>query len=93
MGAGGLKRSFRTACKKAGIPCGRKTENGIIMHDFRRTFKTNMLNAGIDKVLRDSIVGHSLKGMDVHYLVPDDDALAGAMDKWEGGVYMATGGI
>ena len=41
-----------------------------------------MLNAGVDKVLRDSIVGHSLTGMDVHYLVPDDSALEEAMDKF-----------
>jgi integrase len=78
----GLIRSFKTACTKAKIPYGRKTENGIIFHDIRRTVKTNMLNAGIDKVHRDMILGHSLQGMDVHYMVPDDDSLKGAMDKY-----------
>lgn len=34
-----------------------------------------MLNAGVDKVNRDLILGHSLKGMDVHFMAPDDDAL------------------
>ena len=80
--AGGLKRSFKTACKKAGIPSGTKTENGLIFHDIRRTVKTNMLNAGVDKVHRDLILGHSLKGMDVHYMAPDDKALTKAMDKY-----------
>jgi len=79
---GGLKRSFKTACKNAEIPCGRKTPNGLTFHDIRRTVKTNMLNAGIDKVHRDMIIGHSLKGMDVHYIVPDEDALKEAMEKY-----------
>ena len=80
--AGGLKNSFKTACKEAGIPYGIKTENGLIFHDIRRTVKTNMLNAGVDKVHRDLILGHSLKGMDVHYMSPDDDALRNATAKY-----------
>ena len=80
--AGGLKRSFKTACKEADIPHGTKTPNGIIFHDIRRTVKTNMLNAGVDKVHRDLILGHSLKGMDVHYMAPSEDELRKAMDKY-----------
>ena len=67
IGEGGIKRSFRTACKNAGVPYGRKTPNGITFHDIRRSVKTNMLDAGVDKIHRDLIFGHSLKGMDVHY--------------------------
>jgi integrase len=78
----GLKGSFKTACKNAKIPHGRKTENGIIFHDIRRTVKTNMLSAGIDKVHRDLILGHSLQGMDVHYMAPDDETLKEAMEKY-----------
>ena len=52
------------------------------MQDFRRTFKTNMLKAGVDKVYRDTIVGHSLRGMDVHYLIPSESDLKKAMDKF-----------
>ena len=77
---GGLKRSFRTACKKADIPCGRNTPDGIIFHDIRRTVKTNMLNAGVNQVHRDLILGHSLQGMDAHYLVPNEDDLQREMD-------------
>ncbi|MGA1824119.1 MAG: tyrosine-type recombinase/integrase [bacterium] len=79
---GGLKRSFKTACRKAGIPCGRAEENGITFHDIRRTVKTNMLNAGIDKAHRDMILGHSLKGMDAHYLAPSEEDLTKAMDRY-----------
>ncbi|MBW1748873.1 MAG: tyrosine-type recombinase/integrase, partial [Deltaproteobacteria bacterium] len=79
---GGLKRSFKTVCKEAEIPHGTKTPNGIIFHDIRRTVKTNMLNAGVDKVHRDLILGHSLKGMDIHYMAPGEDALRKAIDKY-----------
>jgi vacuolar-type H+-ATPase subunit F/Vma7 len=36
----------------------------------------------MDQAHRDTIVGHSLKGMDVHYLVPSEDSLTEAMDKY-----------
>jgi integrase len=72
---GGIKRSFKTACKNTGVPYGRKTQNGMTFHDFRRTFKTSMLAAGVEKVYRDAIVGHSLKGMDVQYLVLSNEML------------------
>lgn len=79
---GGLKRSFRTACKNAEIPRGRDTENGITFHDIRRTVKTHMLNAGVDKVYRDVILGHSLQRMDVHYIVPSEDDLKRELAKY-----------
>lgn len=78
----GFKRSIRTACKNAGIPYGREHPNGITFHDIRRTVKTNMLNAGIDKAFRDTLLGHSLEGMDAYYLKPDEKALKKAMEKY-----------
>ena len=41
-----------------------------------------MLEACVDKVHRDLILGHSLKGMDAHYMAPSEDALRKAMDKY-----------
>ena len=79
---GGLKNSFITACGKAGIPYGRREANGITFHDLRRTVKTNMLSAGVDKVYRDTILGHTLHGMDVHYMSPSEDDLHRAMAKY-----------
>jgi hypothetical protein len=46
---------------------------------MRRTVKTNMLKAGVQKEYRDMILVHSLQGMDVHYIVKDDTALKEAM--------------
>ncbi len=79
---GGFKKSFITACLKAGIPQGQNEENGLTFHDIRRTVKTNMLNAGVDKVHRDLILGHSLKGMDIHYIAPSEDDLHRAMARY-----------
>jgi integrase len=78
----GFKLILKRTCEKAAIPYGSKDPDGIIFHDIRRTVKTNMLHAGVDKVYRDLILGHSLKGMDVHYLAPSEDSLKEAMDKY-----------
>jgi len=54
----------------------------VTFHDFRRTVKTNMLNAGIDKAHRDVILGHALQGMDVHYISLDEDTLKEVMKRY-----------
>jgi integrase len=74
--------TFKTCCKHAGIEYGRKEEKGITFHDIRRTVKTNMLKAGIDKVYRDTILGHSLRGMDTHYMAPSESDLKRNMDRY-----------
>lgn len=79
----GYKRSFKTCCKKAGLPCGRNEDDGITFHDIRRTVKTFMLEAGVDKAYRDAILGHSPQGMDVHYIAPTEENLKQAMTKYE----------
>jgi hypothetical protein len=55
-GPGGVKGALKGVSKNAGVPYGRKTPNGIIMHDFRRTVKTNMQASGVSKVCRDLIL-------------------------------------
>jgi len=81
-GKQGSRKSFRTACKNAGLAYGEDTPDGVIFHDFRRSVKTNMLTAGIQKEYRDKILGHSLKGMDRHYIVPGEDDLKKAMAQY-----------
>jgi hypothetical protein len=41
-----------------------------------------MVKAGVSKVFRDTILGHSLRGMDIHYISPSEDDLTEAMDKY-----------
>jgi integrase len=78
----GIKKSFTSACGKAKIPYGRHETHGLTFHDIRRTVKTNMLNAGVDQVHRDIILGHSLHGMDVHYMAPSIEDLHRAMARY-----------
>ena len=77
-----IRNAFKGACERAGILYGTKIQNGLRFHDIRATFKTNLLRAGIDKVLRDCILCHSLQGMDAYYLKPSDEDLKEAMDKY-----------
>jgi len=81
-GSQGAKKAFMLACKRAGIPYGRSKESGLTLHDYRRSAKTYMAQAGVDKAFRDTILGHSLEGMDRHYLKPTDEMLTEAMDKY-----------
>ncbi len=41
-----------------------------------------MQAAGVSKVCRDLILGHSLQGMDPHYIVPSEETLKQGMDKY-----------
>jgi integrase len=78
----GFVNQMRNTCRDAGVPYGQKVDNGVVMKDTRRTVKTHMLSAEVGKVYRDLILGHSLKGMDKHYLSPSEDTLTEAMDKF-----------
>jgi integrase len=75
-------KSFRSCCDKAEIPYGEGLKDGVTFHDIRRTVKTNMLNASVDKIYRDVILGHSLEGMDAVYMSPSRDDLTEAMKKY-----------
>jgi integrase len=78
----GFLYSFKSTCERAGLPYGRNVQNGMTMHDIRGTVKTNMLGAGMDKIYRDLILGHSLTGMDVHYMAPTEDTLKKEMERF-----------
>ena len=41
-----------------------------------------MLSAGIKKEYRDLILGHSLQGMDIHYITPSEEDLRNAMQTY-----------
>jgi len=75
---------MKTACEDAGLPYGKKTVNGIVFHDLRRSAKTNMVKAGVNKIYRDLILGHSLQGMDKNYIAEAglEDELKQAMENY-----------
>jgi integrase len=77
-----VRNSFEGLCDRAGVLHGRSTKGGLTFHDIRTTVKTNMLRAGIDKAIRDTLLGHSLAGMDAFYIKPSEEDLQKAMEKY-----------
>lgn len=82
LGENSMTFAMERACKKAGIPYGEKVEGGLRLHDIRATVKTGMVKAGVDKSLRDVILGHTSRDMDRVYLRFDDKDLAEAMARY-----------
>jgi integrase len=66
-----IRGSIKKACKEADVAFGRDAENGFVFRDLRRTADTLMVRAGIPDVYRRTLLGHTLKGMDRHYVHPD----------------------
>ena len=81
-GKNNMRSQFPRACKKAGITYGRKQAGGITFHDIRTAVKSYMEEAGVGEARRDAILGHSKKGMDVHYLFISDESLRQGMDQY-----------
>jgi len=76
---------LKNGCKKAGIIYGQKINGGFVFKDLRRTTKTNMRKAGIDRNLRMAIFGHSDgSDMDFRYDAIDEADLLDAIDRFEG---------
>ncbi len=73
---------FKTCCRKASLPYGYKKEDGIVSRDIRRTVKTNMVEAGVNEIYRDILLGHSKRGMDQYYIHPEEKTLTAAMQKY-----------
>ena len=61
----GVKRSFMSACKKAGIL-------GLRFHDLRHTAATRMVENGANIVAVSKILGHSDIKITMRYAHPDD---------------------
>jgi integrase len=55
-----IKRSFTTACRKAGV------EN-LTFHDLRHAFATRLKEAGVDSITRRDLLGHTTVEMTADY--------------------------
>jgi len=78
----GCTRGLSVTCNGAGIIYGQKKAGGFRFHDIRATFDTNMDSAGVSESRRKTIMGHTLEGMDRHYIRPKDAELREAMDRF-----------
>ncbi len=58
---------LKAACKKFGIPYGQGTDGGLVMHDARHTFVTNLMQGGTDIATAKSLTAHSTNDMLIKY--------------------------
>ncbi|MFH2059973.1 MAG: site-specific integrase [Pseudomonadota bacterium] len=76
-----INRSLKTAVEKAGLVYGRFKKDGIILHDCRHTFTTNMRKAGVDRATIMKITGHTTESMFHRYNKVDTDDVTLAVDQ------------
>lgn len=69
-----IKRSFRTACKRAGL-------SDLRFHDLRHCAATNLRRAGVDTVTAMKIVGHKSEKMHRRYNSVSEEDLTKAAGK------------
>lgn len=68
-----VKKSFHSACRKAGI-------KGLRFHDLRHTAASMMIEAGADLVTVSKILGHSTIQMTMRYCHPTAETMSQAVD-------------
>lgn len=69
-----LRRSWITACRKAGVP-------GRLPHDLRRTAVRNLERAGIPRSVAMALVGHKTESVYRRYVIVDESMLRAAAAK------------
>lgn len=66
--------AMRTGCKKARVDYYRFKKDGLILHDLRYTFNTNMRKGRVPESVIMEITGHSTREMlDRHNTVKEED--------------------
>lgn len=71
---GDFKRAWRTACRAANLPAGRKA-GGYVLHHTRNSAATNLRAGGMDEADAMKISGHQTAHVFRHYDLGNVDAL------------------
>lgn len=71
---GDFKKAWQTACRKAGLPVGRKA-GGFVFHHTRNSAVTNLVASGMDQGDAMKVTGHQTAHVFQHYDLGDVEAL------------------
>ncbi|MGA3208918.1 MAG: site-specific integrase [Syntrophales bacterium] len=78
-----IRRSLKTACKKADITYGRFEKGGFICHDLRHTFVTYARKAGVAQSVIMKTTGHSTTEMFHRYNTVDNEDTRKGINQFE----------
>lgn len=76
-----LQRGFEKACERAGIPFGLTVEGGLIWHDLRRTFATELRARQVHEYDIADLLGHTIQAVTGTYAQSTPEALEDAVNR------------
>lgn len=81
VSASTLRSGFTEACERAGIPFGQNVEGGLIWHDLRRTFATELRARQVHEYDISDLLGHTIKSVTGIYARSTPEALEDAVNR------------
>ena len=76
-----LRSRFQTACERAEIPFGLTVEGGVIWHDLRRTFATELRARQVHEYDIADLLGHNIQAVTGTYARSTPEALEEAVNR------------
>ena len=76
-----LRRGFEKACERAGIRFGLTVEGGVIWHDLRRTFATELRGRQVHEYDIADLLGHTIQSVTGTYARSTPEALEEAVNR------------
>ena len=76
-----LRSGFQAACERAEIPFGLIVEGGLIWHDLRRTFATELRARQVHEYDIADLLGHTIQAVTGTYARSTPEALEEAVNK------------
>lgn len=81
VSASTVRRGFEKACERARIPFGLTVEGGVIWHDLRRTFATELRGRQVHEYDIADLLGHTIQSVTGTYARSTPEALEDAVNR------------